>query len=314
MVFKTTPAGVTTAFFAFDYLDGGEPYGSVIQGTDGNFYGTSTDWENIFELSPQGVLTVLHFFVFGSGDGSLPITGLVQATDGNLYGNTQLGGTMGQGVLFQVTSSGGYSILYNFDTTNGAQPLSNLMQHTNGTLYGLAEGGNNNKGVFYSLNMGLGPFVAFVANSGKVGKTIEILGQGFTGTTGVSFNGTPAKFAVPSDTYLTAIVPPGATTGPVTVATPSGTLTSNKSFRVTPAIVSFDPPSGAAGTAVTVTGTSFTQTEWISFGKVSTTDFTVNSDAQVTVTVPAGAGSGNIGLTTPGGWAVSQGAFTVTPD
>lgn len=95
---------------------------------------------------------------------------------------------------------------------------------------------NNGCGVFYSLDMGLGPFVSFVGplSSGKVGKTIQLLGQGFTGTTSVSFNGTAANFTVESDTFLEATVPPGAITGYVTVTTPSGTLTSNKQFIVKP--------------------------------------------------------------------------------
>jgi len=73
-----------------------------------------------------------------------------------------------------------------------------------------------------------------VSTSGRIGKTIEILGQGLTGSTGVSFNGTAANFQVVSDTYLTAVVPSGATTGFVTVTTPGGPLTSNKQFRVKP--------------------------------------------------------------------------------
>jgi uncharacterized protein (TIGR03437 family) len=82
--------------------------------------------------------------------------------------------------------------------------------------------------------MGLGPFVAFVHDSGKAGQTGGILGQGFTGTTRVSFNGTPATFTVVSDTLIKATVPAGATTGYVTVATPSGPLTSNVPFNVIP--------------------------------------------------------------------------------
>jgi hypothetical protein len=76
--------------------------------------------------------------------------------------------------------------------------------------------------------------VNFVRGSGKVGWRVEILGQGFTGTTGVSFNGTAANFVVQSDTYLTATIPQGATTGFVSVTTPGGTLQSNVVFRVTP--------------------------------------------------------------------------------
>jgi hypothetical protein len=72
-----------------------------------------------------------------------------------------------------------------------------------------------------------------VKPQGEVGATAQILGQGFTGSTSVTFNGVPASFAVVNDSYMTAIVPTGATTGPVIVITPSGGLASNKNFRVT---------------------------------------------------------------------------------
>ena len=81
--------------------------------------------------------------------------------------------------------------------------------------------------------MGLSPFITFVLSSGKVGQPVQILGQGLTGTTGVTFNGIPAtSFTVLRDTFMTAVVPDGATTGPVVVTTPTGALTSNKSFVV----------------------------------------------------------------------------------
>jgi hypothetical protein len=88
-------------------------------------------------------------------------------------------------------------------------------------------------GVFYSFDVGLGPFVSFLPNSGRAGDTIQFLGQGFKGTTNVSFDGTPAAFHVVSDTYLTATIPTGAKTGIVIVQTPGGMLESNKKFRVT---------------------------------------------------------------------------------
>jgi hypothetical protein len=92
--------------------------------------------------------------------------------------------------------------------------------------------GADNDGTVFSLSTGLGPFVAFVRNAGRVGQTAEILGQGFAGTTGVSFNGGPATFTVRRDTFLTATVPAGAITGYVTVTTPSGALSSNVQFQV----------------------------------------------------------------------------------
>jgi hypothetical protein len=81
--------------------------------------------------------------------------------------------------------------------------------------------------------MGLGPFVSLVLPVGKVGGTAQILGQGLTGTTSVTFNGVAAsRFAVVNDTYMTAVVPSAATSGKVVVTTPSGALTSNVNFRI----------------------------------------------------------------------------------
>jgi hypothetical protein len=93
--------------------------------------------------------------------------------------------------------------------------------------------GPHDDGYVYSFKMGLGPFITFVRSQGKAGATAQILGQGLTGTTSVTFNGIAASFSVVNDTYMTAVVPAGAATGPVVVTTPSGPLTSNPSFRIT---------------------------------------------------------------------------------
>jgi hypothetical protein len=216
-------------------------------------------------------------------------------------------------VIFQITPAGAYSILHYFDGTDGASPYSSVAQHTNGKFYGSAVlGGSSDLGDLYSVDLGLAPFVSLVSVVGKPGRTIEILGQGFIGTTDVYFNGTPTTFKVFSDTDMTAVVPEGVTTGPVTVTTPSGSLTSNKPFRVPPAILSFSPSSGPVGTHVTLTGTGLMLTTFVRFAGTSAT-FTVNSDTQVTATVPAGAKTGGIQLTTLGGQVYSQGTFTVTP-
>jgi hypothetical protein len=128
----------------------------------------------------------------------------------------------------------------------------------------------------------------------------------------VSFDGTSAVYSILSGTFIEAYVPAGAETGSVTVTTPGGTLTSNKKFRVTPQITGFAPPSGVVGTAVTITGNSLTQTTRVTFGGIAAA-FTVNSDTEVTATVPTGAVSGKIGIVTPGGSVASATSFTVTP-
>ena len=161
--------------------------------------------------------------------------GLVQATVGNSYGAAQQEGS-GSGTFFRITSKGTFTVCEDFNATDGAEPLVTPIQHTNGILYGdTSLGGDiHNTEVFYSLNLGLKPFVSLLPASGKVGATVEILGQGFTGSNAVSFNGTAAtKFTVVSNTYMTAVVPTGATTGLVIVTTPKATLQSNKKFRVT---------------------------------------------------------------------------------
>jgi len=326
-VFKITPHGKLTVLYRFGGTpDGQSAKGAIIQASDGNFYGTTEGGGvngvgAIYKMTPAGALTIIHSFSETDGKGLQPLAGQVQATDGKFYGAA--GNNTSSGVLFQITSKGKYTVLLNFTNTTGKYPGANpqvsLFQHTNGTLYGDTYGGGTGKlcscGVLYSLGMGLGPFVSFVGPlfEGKVGKTIEILGQGFTGTTNVSFNGIAATtFAVVSDTYLTAVVPAGATIGSVTVATPGGMLTSNKVFRVTPAILSFKPTSGPVGTSVKITGTSFTGATKVTFGGVKAITFSVDSDTQITATVPTGAKTGRIQVTTPGGTATSPGVFTVT--
>jgi uncharacterized repeat protein (TIGR03803 family) len=246
-VFRMTPKDSVTYVYSFDGTHGAGPFGGLTQGNDGYLYGTTDqggDYNDgvVFRLTPQGAIFVVHTFGDPNylNDGSFPSAGLVLASDGNFYGVTSEGGTnegcpRGCGVIFQVTPTGDYSILYNFDGSDGADPMSTPMQHTNGKTYGMTyTGGFSGDGVVYSFDLGLPPFVKLVSPSGKIGQTGGILGQGFTGTTSVSLNGIPAAFTVVSDTYLTATVPAGATTGFVIVVTPSGTLTSNQNFQVRP--------------------------------------------------------------------------------
>jgi hypothetical protein len=143
-----------------------------------------------------------------------------------------------------------------------------------------------------------------------VGSSIQILGQGFIGTSAVNVGGTKANFVVVSDTYITATVPAG-TSGFVTATTTAGTLTSSRKFFVTPTFTSFTPASGAVGSKIVVTGKGLKQASKVTVGGKAAT-FVVNSDTQVTVTVPVGAVTGKILITTPGGVATSKTSFTVT--
>jgi hypothetical protein len=100
-------------------------------------------------------------------------------------------------------------------------------------LYGVAGfGGANGDGTLFSLSVGLKPFVETLESSGKVGATIQILGDNLSTASAVTFNDTAAAFTVDSDTLISATVPAGATTGFVTVTTPTTTLKSNLKFRI----------------------------------------------------------------------------------
>jgi IPT/TIG domain-containing protein len=160
---------------------------------------------------------------------------------------------------------------------------------------------------------------AFVPLTGVVGTSVTIAGTGFQDAsvaTGVAFNGVAATtFTVNSDIQITATVPAGATTGPISVSDSEGTGTSLLSFTVTssppPAIAAFLPASGSVGTSVDLTGTGLTGASSVKFNGTSAT-YTVESDTQIKTTVPAGATTGLISVTTPGGTATSLTDFTVT--
>jgi uncharacterized repeat protein (TIGR03803 family) len=317
-IFRMSPSGVVKVLYNFDETHGCQPEGPLVQGSDGNFYGTTPRCGAlgggvVFKITPKGVLTVLHNFDSTvTVDGYNPLAGLVLATDGNFYSSASSGGTSGVGVLFRTTRAGSFTVLHDFVQSTGDYPDATPMQHTDGKIYGLTRaGGGSDTGVLYSLDVGLDPFVSLLSTSGKAGQVVQILGQGFTGTTGVKFGTGSASFTVVSDNYMTAAVPASGTTGYVTVTTPSGTLTSSRTFKVLPVIIGFMPTSGPVGTKVTITGSGFIGATKVTFGGVKATSYTVDSGTQITATVPTGAMTGNIVVTTPGGIA-SKGIFTVS--
>jgi uncharacterized repeat protein (TIGR03803 family) len=178
--------------------DGYAPAGWLVQGTDGNLYGTTsaggantntndcpTGCGTIFSLSPAGTFTNLYNFcsLANCADGDGPGLGMIQGTDGKFYGNT--------GVNY----------------------------------YGP-------EGTIFSFDMGLGPYIEAQTNFGNVGRQIAILGNNLSSTTAVSFNGTSATFQILSDTLVRATVPAGATTGAIQLTNSSGPLSTKVPFIV----------------------------------------------------------------------------------
>ncbi len=239
-ILKLALSGTTLWSYSLTCGNGGATAdGRLLQTSDENFYGSadsggSVGAGTIYKVGQSGTFSILYNFLGFPSDGASPDSGLLQANDGNIYGATLSGGRAGQGILFQITTGGSYKELFEFRNKSGEAPFGTPIQHTNGQIYGtVLQGGLGGFGAVYSLNMGLGPFINFVRPNAKVGQAAQILGQGLTGTTAVMFGSVAAtSFSVVSDTYMTAVVPSGATSGPVTVTAPAGNLVSHVKFTV----------------------------------------------------------------------------------
>jgi uncharacterized repeat protein (TIGR03803 family) len=313
-VFKVSSAGTLTTLYSFcsqsNCADGDSPVGTLIQAASKDFYGVTlgggaNGGGTVFKITSAGELITIYSFctLTNCADGDELFAGLVQDGNGNFYGTT----------IFEITPGGKLMTLFTFGPVDGDLPTGGLLQATNGTFYGTTlRGGADGDGTVFSLSTGLGPFAKTQPTSALQGAAIGIFGQGFTSSTVVQFGGVQAtNVKLSGTTFLFATVPAGALTGSVTVTTGATTLTSNQIFRVTPQVVSFDPPSGSVGTQITITGTGFTQTNGVGFGDNVPAEFTVNSDTQVTATVPAGAKTGPVGVVTKGGTGISAAMFTV---
>jgi uncharacterized repeat protein (TIGR03803 family) len=295
-IFRISPTGEFKSLYSFCSLanctDGDDPPSPPIQGSDGNFYGVAEFGGTeglgvVYQLTSAGAYSVLYNFcsetncvdgeqpkavtqgpggtLFGvtnlggyrgcgtvfqitlsenhfrtlhnfdaNVDGCSPFYALTPANDGNFYG--VVGNLFGGGYIFEETPADVYTSLYNFSCCGiGDNPFGSLLQATNGDLYGEVEysGTVENSGAIFEFLNGIGPSVQPVPVAGTVAQTVIILGYGLTGSTSVTFNGVAAGFSVESDTYIKATVPTGATTGTVSVVTPTGTLNSNPQFVVT---------------------------------------------------------------------------------
>jgi len=166
VVFKITPQGAVTILYSFGSVsdDGAYPYAALIEGDDGNFYGTTLHGGSaysrgtVFQITPQGVVTILHAFGTGAlpNDGQFPYAPLIQGYDGNFYGTTENGGTVDGGTIFQVTPQETTTIIHNFAdgsvTKDGTGPSLPLIQGFDGNFYGLTAGGGDGDGTIYSID------------------------------------------------------------------------------------------------------------------------------------------------------------------
>jgi uncharacterized repeat protein (TIGR03803 family) len=163
-VFRITTGGSLTPLWSFPSSNGqGEPWGGLVQGGDGNFYGTTEGGGSgvgtVFRISPSGSYTNLHSFM--GNDGAYPYSGLAPGADGNFYGTTLFGGptytggATGNGTVFRISPSGILTNLYAFGGSDGSNPNAGLTQCSDGNFYGTTDGGGTaNEGTVFRITPG----------------------------------------------------------------------------------------------------------------------------------------------------------------
>jgi uncharacterized repeat protein (TIGR03803 family) len=227
-VFRISPTGVLTNLhsFAGSPSDGANPWAGLVQGSDGNFYGTteyggaSTNCTmgcgTVFRISPGGSVT--NLYEFNGADGADPFAGLVQGSDSNFYGTTFSGGVSRMGTVFRISSGGSLTNLHSFSgsPSDGSYPIAGLVQGSDGNFYGTTQyGGASGYGTVFRISPNGSLTNLYIFNGPDGGYPVAglVLGSDgdFYGTTyagGVStncFDGCGAVFRSSPDGSLTTL-------------------------------------------------------------------------------------------------------------
>ncbi len=355
-VFKITPGGTLTTLHSFcqmsDCTDGEEPYGGLVQGTDGNFYGTTTFGGAagdgmVFKITPAGTLTTLYNFcsLAGCADGANPYDALVQGTDGNFYGTTKSGGPQEtKGTTFEMNPRGPMIALSNPSCSQncgyGDQPYAGFVQATNGNLYlTVTSGGGDDDGTVLQMTPTgtvtlLHTFTGGTDGNSPYDPLIQASDGNLYGTTySGSTNNSGTVFEITTGGTLTTLYSFGVVSGGGNGANPEspllqatsgtfyGTTTGGGSigwgaiFSLTNGLGPFVttlPSFGLVGSTVDILGTDLSSATSVTFNGTPAT-FEIASDSEIVVTVPAGATTGKIEVVTSSGTLTSNVNFRVRP-
>ncbi|HXM59343.1 MAG TPA: choice-of-anchor tandem repeat GloVer-containing protein [Terriglobales bacterium] len=285
-IFEMTLAGDYSTLLTFDGNDGGEPT-SIMQGTDGNLYGTAESggdmgYGTIFKITLDGSFSTL--FYFDGTDGSTPAGQLIQALDGDFYGTTYDGtGAALFGTAFKITPEGSLTTLHRFGGADGASLDTPLVQATDGNFYSEASS-------YYDR----GPNTIFQMTPAGAVTVLHDFGTGQAERNGL-IQSTDGNFY-------------GTTNG--SDRAPYGTA-----FRLSMGLGPFvktQTTAGNVGTPVVILGTDLTGATGVTFNGAAAS-FTVLSASEITAIVPTGATTGTIQVNTPNGTLNSNVPFRVTP-
>jgi uncharacterized repeat protein (TIGR03803 family) len=280
-------------------VDGATPEASPMQASDGNFYGTASSGGShgqgvVYEITPAGSYTVLYNFCSqpGCADGAGPEASLVQDANGHLYGTTIIGGSFGNGTVFEITPSNQYSVLHSFDYTDGADPQAAPTLANDGNLYGVttvgSNGGNSkdNGGNIFQITPG-GVYKSLYSFCNSA--TCTGYDPAFAllqGTDGI-FYGAAASGGKDSDGIVYSF-----------------------SNNLSP-LVETVPVAGKVGQSTIILGNGLTGSTSVTFNGVAAA-FTVESDTYIKATVPPGATTGTVQVITPTQTLNSNPVFRVT--
>jgi uncharacterized repeat protein (TIGR03803 family) len=294
-VFKITRSGTLSTLHSFAGYptEGANPIAGLIQARDVNFYGTTYGGPKgggtVFKITPGGTLTTLYSFCVQTNctDGDNPWAGLVQAKDGNFYGTTAYGGANNDGTVFRLSPGGTLTVLHSFDGADGASPFAGLIQATDGNLYGVTgAGGADGLGALFKMTLSgtVTPYSLIDTNGNlPYGGLVQSTSGNFYGTTYQGGSSTNCLSGCGTIFGLSVGLGP---------------------------FVETQPTSGKTGARVIIQGNRLKGSTAVSFnGKEAT--FTVVSGSEITTTVPVGATTGNVEVTTPSGTLTSNILFRV---
>ena len=345
-VFQYTPGGTLTSLHSFDRTDGGFPSSGLVQATDGNFYGTTTqagDYHacpvgcgTLFKITASGTLTTVHNFQ--GTDGASPSGSLMQGTDGSFYGTTSMGGPGGYGTIFKFTMGGTLTTLFSFDLTDGQAPVGGVVQAADGNFYGTTIGEPGCEGIdcgtFFKMTPAgdLTTLHEFNPRKGydPLARLLQATDGNFYGLTrdgGINGDCCGTIFRIgPAGSLTTLYEFPGIPVGQSPTAglmqatdgnlygttTNGGALGAGSVFRLSVGLgpfVKLLPHAGHVGSAVKILGTDLSGAIAVTFNGTPVA-FTIGSATEISIKVPAGAASGIVQVTLPGG-TLSSGQFIV---
>jgi uncharacterized repeat protein (TIGR03803 family) len=351
-IFEITPNGKLTTLHGFCSLtncaDGSGPQGSIIQGVDGNLYGTAEQGGTngggtIFKITLAGSFSVLYNFcsLANCADGELPMGALALAPNGDIVGTTSLGGANRLGTVFDLSLSGQLSTLYSFPSAGviGGNIANGVILGTDGSFYGTTfAGGKNDEGAIFRLSRS-GHVRAYSFCAQQIcadgAEPTSALVQGtdgnFYGTTtgadtliGNIFQITPAGVFTSLYTFCSDGATPFAglvqgTNGNFYGVTDGGGNNSacvagcgaiySLSMGLGPFVQSV-PSAGKVGSTIAILGNNLTDTTSVTFNGTPAT-FSVISSTFIKATVPSSASSGTIQVTTSSGTLNSNILFRV---